>query len=212
MRDKPSHSETACTGVILAGGLNTRFSGKNKAFIDFGGRRVIDHIYDMFSSVFAEIILVTNQPMDYLDWNATIVSDIYAARSSLTGIHAGLFYARSPFAFVTACDTPFLKKEIVQTVLSRITPGVAVVIPETDGGIEPLCAVYSKACLPLMERRIQAKQFQIRKMFSKIRVKKVSESVLRQNDPELMSFFNINTTQDYSKAKDWLAKKSATTP
>lgn len=199
-------SDTACTGLILAGGLNTRFSGKNKAFIHFGGRRVMDHIYDVFSKVFAEIILVTNHPMDYLEWDVTIVSDIYSARSSLTGIHAGLFYARTPFAFVTACDTPFLKKEIIETVLSRIGPGVAAVIPETPGGLEPLCAAYSRNCLPLMEQRIEAKQFQIKKMFPKLRVRKIPETVLRQKDPELNSFFNINTAQDYAKAKEWLTE------
>jgi molybdopterin-guanine dinucleotide biosynthesis protein A len=201
-----SHPDTACTGVILAGGLNTRFSGQNKAFIPIGGRRVMDHIYDVFSSVFEEIILVTNQPLDYLEWDVTLVTDIYSERSSLTGIHAGLFYSRTPFVFVTACDTPFLKKEIIETVISRMEPGVAVVIPETGGGLEPLCAAYSRDCLLLMERQIKAKKFQIKKMFQKLRVKKIPEVLLRQEDPELLSFFNINTAQDYSKAKDTLAQ------
>jgi len=199
-----NNSDTACTGVILAGGLNKRFSGKNKAFINFGNRRVIDNIYDIFTSVFEEIILVTNQPMTYLEWNVNIVTDIYPVRSSLTGIHAGLFSARTPFIFVTACDTPFLKKEMVETVVSHIEPGVAVVIPETSHGTEQLCAVYSKLCLSLMERQIKEKKFQIKKMFKKIRVKKIPETVLRDNDPELVSFFNINTAEDYSKAKKWL--------
>ncbi|PIP40758.1 MAG: molybdenum cofactor guanylyltransferase [Desulfobacterales bacterium CG23_combo_of_CG06-09_8_20_14_all_51_8] len=201
------HSVTACTGVILAGGLNTRFSGMNKAFMRFGSHRVIDSIFDVFSSVFEEIILVTHQPEDYLEWNATLVTDVYPVRSSLTGIHAGLFYSRTPFAFVTACDMPFLKKKIVETVVSRIEPGVAVVIPETAGGLEPLCAAYSRDCLPLMARRIQAKKFQIKKIFQKLRVKKIPEAVLRQDDPELISFLNINTDQDYSKAKETLAQK-----
>ncbi len=197
-------SDTACTGVILAGGLNKRFSGKNKAFISFGNRRVIDNIYDVFRSVFDEIILVTNQPMTYLKWDVNIVTDIYPVRSSLTGIHTGLFYAHTPFIFVTACDTPFLKKEMVETVVSQIEPGAAVVIPETADGTEQLCAVYSKSCLSLMESQIKEKRFQIKKLFRKVRVKKIPETLLKQVDPELMSFFNINTAEDYSKAKLWL--------
>ena len=199
-----NNSDTACTGVILAGGLNKRFAGKNKAFINFGNSRVIDNIYDAFKAVFEEIILVTNQPMAYLEWDVNIVTDIYSYRSSLTGIHAGLFYARTPFIFVTACDTPFLKKEMVETVVSHIEPGAAVVIPETADGTEQLCAVYSKSCLSLMERQIEEKKFQIKKMFRKVRVKKIPETLLKQVDPELMSFFNINTAGDYSKAKQWL--------
>ena len=201
---KIKNTETACTGVILAGGLNKRFSGENKAFIRFGNRRVIDNLYEVFKAVFDEIILVTNEPMDYLEWDVNIVTDIYPYRSSLTGIHTGLFYARTPFIFVTACDTPFLKKEMVETVVSRIESGDAVVIPETAKGTEQLCAAYSKTCLSLMERQIKEKRFQIKKMFGKVRVKKIPETVLRQVDPELMSFFNINTAEDYSKAKLWL--------
>ena len=199
-----NNSDTACTGVILAGGLNKRFSGKNKAFIHFGNRRVIDNIYDVFRSVFDEIILVTNQPLSYLEWNVNIVTDIYPVRSSLTGIQAGLFYARTPFIFVTACDTPFLKKEMVEMIVSHIDPGTAVVIPETEKGTEQLCAAYSKTCLSMMERQIKEKKFQIKKIFEKIRVKKIPENRLRQADPELVSFFNINTEADYSKARKWL--------
>ena len=201
---KINNPDTACTGVILAGGLNKRFSGENKAFISFGNRRVIDNIYEVFRAVFDEIILVTNQPMAYLEWDVNIVTDIYPYRSSLTGIHAGLFYARTPFIFVTACDTPFLKKEMVETVVSHIEPGAAVVIPETADGTEQLCAAYSKSCLSLMERQINEKRFRIKKMFRKVRVKKIPETLLRKVDPDLMSFFNINTAEDYSNAKQWL--------
>ncbi len=207
--EKKSHSSapeavlpgTACTGIILAGGLNSRFDGKNKAFIRFGDRRVMDFIYDVFSAVFDEIILVTNQPAAYLEWDFTIVTDIFPVRSSLTGIHAGLFYAQTPFVFVTACDTPFLKKEIVETVISRIDPHAAVVIPETAKGTEQLCAAYSKICLPRMEQQIRNKQFQIKKIFRKLRVKKIPETVLRKADPDLISFFNINTADDYATAQ-----------
>jgi molybdenum cofactor guanylyltransferase len=199
-----------CTGVILAGGLNSRFSGRNKAFIDIGEHRVIDNIYDVFKSVFDEIILVTNKPMDYLDWDVTIVTDVYPVRSSLTGIYSGLFYAGHPFIFVSACDTPFLKKEMVETVVEAIEPGDAVVIPQTSDGTEQLCAAYSKTCLSLMEHQIREEIFQIKRMFRKVRVKKIPEYILRESDPELISFFNINTDEDYVKAKDWLARSHRT--
>ena len=101
-----------CTGVILSGGLSTRFNGQNKAFISVGQRRILDRLYDVFSGLFDEIILVTNHPLQFLEWDLTIVTDIYPVRSSLTGIHTGLFYMKNPFAFFSACDTPFLKKEL----------------------------------------------------------------------------------------------------
>ncbi|MCD6184269.1 MAG: NTP transferase domain-containing protein, partial [Deltaproteobacteria bacterium] len=76
----------------MAGGQNRRFGGRNKAFIDIGGRLVLDRLYSVFKSLFREIILVTNDPLRYLEWDLKIVTDLFPYRSSITGIHAGLFF------------------------------------------------------------------------------------------------------------------------
>jgi len=194
-------SDTACSGVILAGGLSKRFSGKNKAFLEIAGQRVIDHIFNIFRPIFDEILIVTNEPTHYLEFDATIVTDVYSVRSSLTGVHAGLFYARNPFVFVAACDIPFLRESLVRTVLQHIESNAGVVIPETRAGLEPMCAVYAKTCLPVMERHIQIEKLKIQRIFKSFRVKKVPEAALRQADPALESFFNINTPDDLKKAQ-----------
>ncbi len=193
-----------CTGVILAGGMNTRFSGQDKAFLSVGGKRILDHLYSIFNALFEDIILVTNDPYKYLEWDINIVTDIFSVRSSLTGIHAGLFYALNPFAFFAACDTPFLKRELVETIINSIEQRVDVVIPETQAGLEPLCAVYSKECLKPVEQHIIKKEFKIQQLFRKQRVKKIPEKILREKDPDLISFFNINTPQDQEKAEKML--------
>ena len=109
-KQNPESKITGCTGVILAGGLNTRFGGEIKAFLPIGGKRLLDRIFEVFAELFEEIILVTNDPLKYLDWDLFIGSDIFSVRSSLTGIHAGIFYASKPFCFISASDTPFLQK------------------------------------------------------------------------------------------------------
>ena len=184
------------TGVILAGGLNTRFAGENKAFLEIDGQRLIDRIQRIFKDLFDEVILVTNHPLLYLDWDCKIVSDIFPVRCSLTGLHAGLFYASHPFAFFSACDTPFLKRAVVEAVVEAATPGVDVVIPEVEAGFEPLCAAYSNRCLEPIERQLARRNLAIRKFFRKLRVKTLSETRIRKLDPELKSFFNINTPAD----------------
>ena len=193
-----------CTGVILAGGMNTRFFGQDKAFLSVGGKRIFDHLYSIFNDLFEDIILVTNDPHKYLEWDINIVTDLFPVRSSLTGIHTGLFYTLNPFAFFAACDTPFLKKELVETIVNSIEPGVDIVIPETPAGLEPLCAVYSKECLKPVEQHIIQKKFKIQQLFKKRRVKKIPEKILREKDPDLISFFNINTPQDQEKAEKML--------
>ena len=190
-----------CTGVILAGGRNTRFNGKDKAFIHIGQRPVLDRILDIFSNLFDDIVLVTNEPIKYLAWDVMLATDLYPVRSSLTGIHAGLFFTENPYVFITACDMPFLKKEIVKTIITRIEPGLDVIIPETVDGLEPLCAVYSKNCLKSAEHNLRQHHFKIQQFFKKVRVKKIQEKELRRIDPGLISFFNINTPADHDRAE-----------
>jgi len=190
-----------CTGVILAGGQNSRFAGKNKALIRIDGKRILDRIFEIFSVLFDKIILVTNNPLQYMEWDFEIVTDIFPIRSSLTGIHAGLFYITTPYAFFTACDVPFLKKELVETLLNGIEPNIDIVIPETSKGFEPLCSIYSKRCLKPIERQIEKKAFKIQQIIQTVRVKKISENILRTVDPDLFSFSNINTPDDLDRAK-----------
>ncbi len=190
------------TGVILAGGLSTRLSGRNKAFIEVGGEKIIDRTYNLFSQLFEEIILVTNNPGVYLDWDLQIVSDIYQVRSSMTGLHAGLAYASNPFIFAVACDSPFLNKDLIEKVLSYVDDGTQVVVPEVTLGFEPLFAAYSKSCLEAFENCLNQERFQIMQIFRKKRIKKIPEHVLRKIDPDLLSFYNINTPEHIKKAEE----------
>ncbi len=191
-----------CTGVILSGGLSTRFNGQDKALLRVGGRRILDRLYDIFSDLFDEIILVTNQPLQFVEWDLTIVTDLFPVRSSLTGIHAGLFYMKNPFAFFSACDTPFLKKELVETLLENIDKSHDIIMPETSAGMEPLCAIYSKRCLKAAEHHIKQNKFKIQRALSNHRLKKIPEAKLRLKDPELRSFFNINALEDLKVAEE----------
>jgi molybdopterin-guanine dinucleotide biosynthesis protein A len=194
-----------CSGVILAGGLSSRYGGENKAFLRIAGTRILDRLFSVFRVVFDEIILVTNNPREFLGWDAMIVRDIFPVRSSLTGIHAGLFYARHPFAFFTACDTPFLKRSVVQTILDNLEEEADIVIPNTSAGLEPLCAAYSKRCLKPAGDHLRMNKFKIQAALGKCRIKKIQEKALRESDPDLVSFFNINTPEDMQKAEQLIS-------
>jgi molybdopterin-guanine dinucleotide biosynthesis protein A len=195
-----------CTGVILSGGLNSRFDGKNKALLSVGGRRIIDRLLDVFSGLFEEIILVTNQPQHFLEWDLMIVTDVFDLRSSLTGIHTGLFYMKNPYAFFSACDTPFLKREIVEILVAQIEHKIDIVMPETAAGFEPLCAIYSKRCLKPAKEHLGANKVKIQWAFRSNRIKHITENQLRPVDPELRSFLNINTPEDLARAEEIIAK------
>ena len=191
----------SCTGVILAGGQSKRFAGKNKAFIHIDGRRIIDRLLDVYRRLFDEIVLVTNDPTAYIDIDALIVSDHYSVRSSLNGLHAGLFVAAHEYAFFAACDSPFIKGALIQRLLDAVTPKVDIIIPSTSAGYEPMFAVYKKTCLPAMVWQLEQERLKIQGLFRKVRVITVDETDLREVDPELVSFFNVNTPADLVQAE-----------
>jgi molybdopterin-guanine dinucleotide biosynthesis protein A len=191
-----------CSGIILAGGRNSRLNGRNKAFIQIGGKPIFERLYALYLELFEEIIVVSNDPIEYLKWDVQIVSDLFSDRSSLTGLHAGLFTLQNPFAFICACDTPFLKIELVKIILAQIDQHSQVVVPKTSAGFyEPLCAVYAKTCVGPIEAQLTQKEFKISNLFNYVRTKTIAPEILKSSDPELISFFNVNTPEDLNIAE-----------
>jgi molybdopterin-guanine dinucleotide biosynthesis protein A len=94
-----------------------------------------------------------------------------------------------------------------------------IVVPETEKGLQPLCAVYARTCLPHIEKqlsgesataskdtdaqrkRILRQGLKIINFYDQVRVKKIPEGTLRQVDPDLQSFFNVNTPEDFALAR-----------
>jgi molybdopterin-guanine dinucleotide biosynthesis protein A len=190
------------TGIILAGGKNLRM-GKNKAFLEIMGQRIIDRTKQLFVDLFDEVFLVANSPLDYLDLNLRVVSDLFPEGGALGGIYSGLFHASHSHAFVAACDMPFLNKALISH-LSALSPGYDIVIPKTEDGWQPLHAVYSQKCLPFMEDLLQEKNLKIIDFFPKVKKREVTTEEILPFDPQLVSFLNVNTPEDLARAEDLL--------
>jgi len=196
------------TGVILAGGKNSRLPGEKKTFRKIGDRMILDSIYKVFSSLFKEVIIVVNDPEDFAGWDMTIVTDIIPSRCALAGLHAGLFYASYPYVYATACDTPFLRQSVVEHIVGKIEKGYDVIVPRTDDGLETLSAAYSKECIPLIEENLKKDIYMIKNFFRPGRVKEIPISELRSLDPELQFIFNVNTPEDLEQARMMAGKRS----
>jgi molybdopterin-guanine dinucleotide biosynthesis protein A len=186
----------------LAGGRNSRMEGRNKALLQVGGQSILDRLLASLAPIFSEIMLVTRQPERYAAWPLEIVRDIYEARSSLTGIHAGLFHAQCDYAFVVPCDAPFLKPALIRLLLDELEPATDIVVPAVDGHFQPLCAIYSKRCLPAIETQLENGDYKIIRFFNQMTVKPISARKIKQVDPQMHSFFNVNTPSAYAASKE----------
>jgi molybdopterin-guanine dinucleotide biosynthesis protein A len=199
--------ELDCTGVILAGGKNSRLPGKKKTFHRVGDTSILEKLCALFSKLFKETIIVVNEPEAFMGLDMMVATDIIPARCVLAGLHAGLFYASYPYAYVTACDIPFASEAVIRHLVDRVRPGDHVVIPRTDDGLEPLSAVYSKECIPLIEDSLKNNIFMIKKFYKKKHVREVPMSVLKRLDPDMGFIFNVNTPSDLEKARQMAVKQ-----
>jgi molybdopterin-guanine dinucleotide biosynthesis protein A len=188
--------------VILAGGLNTRMAGRNKAFLEVGGQTILERLLKSLQTCFDEVVLVTRQPELYSRYPVRIVEDIYSYRSSLTGIHAGLVNAKAQYTFVVPCDTPFLRPALVGLLLEQIEPSLDIIVPYFDNHFQPLCSIYSKRCLPAIESQLDREDYKIINIFHRMRTKKVLARKLKQVDPQMLSFYNVNTPADYEACRN----------
>ncbi|SHJ48987.1 FdhD protein [Malonomonas rubra DSM 5091] len=193
---------TGVTGVILAGGESRRM-GSDKSLLPVAGARFIDHVYQRMASLFDEVVIVTNSPDLYNEIPCRKVPDIYYAQGSLAGVHSGLAHAKSEKIFVVGCDMPFISPAVVREICSHAAEG-DLVIPHSSSGHEPLHALYSKACLPAMERVLDAGLKRILLFFDQVKLVELPASVVRQHDPQEKSFQNINTPEDYFRLRGTL--------
>jgi molybdopterin-guanine dinucleotide biosynthesis protein A len=188
------------SGVIQAGGRSTRMGGRPKALLDLGGRRIIDRVIDVLASVVEGVLIVTNTPELYADLDLPMTGDVHPDHGSLGGIYSGLRAVPGDAAFTVACDMPFLHPDVVRLVVDRA--GEAdVVVPRVGDQLETLHALYTKACLAPIERRLAAGRLKITGFFEDVRVVEIPESSVRQfRDPAIV-FMNVNTPDELERAR-----------
>ncbi len=197
------------TSIVLAGGKGTRL-GKDKLQEVVGGRPLLQRVIDSLSPISGRILVVTAQgqkrpTIQSRQTEVASVQDIYPGKGALGGIYTGLLASASQYSLVVAADMPFLNPDLLEHLVS-VAPGFDVVMPRIDREIEPLHAVYSRDCLPAIQEQIDKNQLQIRVFLERVRVKYIEVGELDRLDPTHLSFFNINTSEDLTKAQEIAAE------
>ncbi len=183
------------TGIILAGGKNSRI-GRKKAFIDIEGNTIIDRILAIFKELFLEVIIVSNSPEDFSYTGLKVVTDIIPDKGSLGGLYTGLVNAKYERCFVVACDMPYISKSLVEYIIN--IQRYDIVVPKIKGLFEPLFASYSRKCANLAKRQIKEGNLRITDIYSYFNVKEIYEDEIRKFDSSMRSLVNINTPEDLS--------------
>jgi len=199
--------------VILAGGFSKRF-GKDKCLIDLVGKPLVLHVIDRVSAVVDEKVVVagSNAPKETLSnmfkSKARVVVDKYEGQSPLVGALTGFESVDAEYSLLLPCDTPFVSAEIAALLLDLCVNKGAVIPRWPNGYIEPLQAAYNtKPAIEAARKALNEGKLDLSSMISHLRgVRYLSTLVLQQLDPKLLTFFNINTSEDLKKAESMLRK------
>jgi molybdopterin-guanine dinucleotide biosynthesis protein A len=202
------------SAIILAGGFSKRF-GKEKGLVSLGGKPLILHVTEKVASFVDEYVIVVSSEVQKeklrraLPAESRVVVDFLQVRSPLVGTLTGLENVSGEYVLVLPCDSPFVSGPVISLLL-ELCVGKAAVIPRwTNGYIEPLQAVYSVDLAKASAKKaLEDGKLDMRSMIKKLRgVRYVSTIVLRQLDPQLLTFFNVNTPIDLKRAELILKRK-----
>jgi len=189
------------TSIILAGGRNLRL-GSSKALEIIGGKSLIERVVERVKLVSNQTLIVISQGQLALPVTveAKVLVDLYPGKGPLGGIYTGLLASPSSHSVVVACDMPFLNIELLRYMI-ELSPGFDAVVPRLgEGRVEPLHAIYSKGCLDNMKTQLEHNHLQISHSLTMLRVRYIERAECQKFDPQLLSFFNINSQSDLDQA------------
>jgi molybdopterin-guanine dinucleotide biosynthesis protein A len=136
----------------------------------------------------------------YLPSTAQVVLDQQPDIGPLMGLYSGLSVLAErqiDCALVTAVDAPLLQSSLARWLLTQASER-EVIMPIVDGIPQVLLAVYPRAVLPQIEQRLREGRRDPRSLLQLVPVRSIEEAQLRQVDPELRSFLNVNTPEEFS--------------
>ena len=198
-----------CTGVILAGGRADRYGGAPKGLERVGGLRVIDRVATALAAASDDMLLVANDPQS-ATWLSGVRTrpDLRAGLGVLGGLHAALSHAGTP-VLVVAWDMPFVASSLLSALRAIGEAGHDAALPESGGprGVEPLCAWYAPACLPAIERTLDAGDHRAIAFLAAVRTARLPAAQVAEHGDPARLFLNINTPSDLA-----LAERYATSP
>ena len=185
---------TAITGVVLAGGRSTRM-GQEKAFLPYGGKKLIEHIVSRLQPYCDNILVSVNEASQYEFLKLPLITDKNKNCGPLGGLEAAIDASPTELCFIIPCDVPFISGAIIPLLASEIGTHDACV-PLSGGFYEPLVALYNKTALTAFRECLKEKKYKVSDSFPQMMVRYIPEEMLRKRCLANI-FHNINTISDY---------------
>ncbi|WP_025323194.1 molybdopterin-guanine dinucleotide biosynthesis protein B [Deferrisoma camini] len=169
------------------------------------GEPLVHRVHRILEAFFDEVLLVTPEPGPFQAMGYKTLADERPDAGLLGAIATGLKHIPSHYAAVVGADMPFLHPRVLRH-LYTLRSGWDVVVPRGPRGFEPLCAVYSKACVAPMEERIARGNLKVLDFISDVRTRIVNGEDLLALDPQGLTFRNVSSRTDLDECRLYLAR------
>ncbi len=186
------------SAVVLVGGEARRAGGREKYFFTYHGKTFIDRLLDTLHEVVDEVVVVARDP-DQCERFAEIESircihDLRQGIGPIGGLHAGSRAVHGELLFVAACDMPCVNRNVIELLFDCIDDFDAAIPCWNRDMLEPLHAVYRRSAL--LDYLNEHESLSLRTMVRNLNARYVAMDRIRQLDPELRTFVNINKLEE----------------
>lgn len=203
-----SKEKLQLTGVLLTGGESRRM-GRNKAFLEIGGKPLLERSLEVLNNVCSEVLISSKETDLYEGYGYKVIPDIIKGKGPLGGLFSVLQQANYEHLFLVACDMPLLNEKAIAYTYRELGEYDAVV-PYVLGRSHPLHACYHQRILPLVEEKIQEDKLRLTELLSECRTKivKLDSGIKDSDERELLeqSFLNVNTPEEWETIDKFLNK------
>ena len=193
-RVTPNEGERAlAAGFVLAGGRSSRM-GHDKALLMLDCEPLIAKGVRKLNRVCVEVAIAGGS--ENLAPFGRVISDKNPGCGPLSGIVAALGQSSFKWNLFLPVDAPFVPVSVLKAMLAQAAdhPGVCV-MARTQGVMQPLCAVYSRDALGVLERELAAGR------------RKVTHAIEAAGMVKFIDFgdsgwfANLNTPEEFAEAE-----------
>ena len=178
--------------VIFAGGQSSRM-GEDKALLPFGGyHSLAEYQYCKLQKIFQKVALSTKK--EKFDFDCQVIYDKYEVSSPLVAL-LSVFESLPEIEslFVLSVDAPFVDDVVIGEIMEKVDNKADVIVAQSPSGVQPLCALYKRSILPLVEAQYKEGNHKLQALLAKANTVHV-----RFTDDA--PFTNLNHPEEYEEA------------
>lgn len=189
------------TALILMGGLNRRMGGRKKALLLYRDRHFYEYVCQALLKAGVTHIYASVEAKWDFPLQLPQIVDRYSEIGPLGGIVTALEMLKeekgkdTPGLLVLPCDLPFMDAKLVEALLSAFTNTGCPVVLEAKGRLNPLIAIYTRDCLPVLQKQIAEKDFKAVRWTEQVAHSRLLFEELGLEEKVLA---NINDLNDYA--------------